>query len=345
LSGDSGSNKVIVTGGAGFIGSHTVVELVEAGFEPVIVDDFSNSTQSVLDGLETILGRRVTCHEADCNDRDRLRQIFESAGTIQGVIHFAAFKAVGDSVSRPLAYYENNIGSLIAVMEVMQEFDVHDIVFSSSCTVYGEPDTLPVTEESPLKAAASPYGRTKQICESIIEDAVTAELQLRTVVLRYFNPIGAHPSGQIGELPLGVPDNLVPFITQTAAGIRDFLTVFGNDYDTPDGSCIRDYIHVLDLAAAHVKSLQWLNTQQTASMSELFNVGMGSGSSVLEVIAAFERVSGKSFDYRIGQRRPGDVVKIYADVGKAERILRWKTERSIDQAMKDAWNWQLALAK
>ena len=344
MSNGSSNNTVVVTGGAGFIGSHTVVELIGAGYEPIIVDDFSNSQRSVLEGLEAILGRKIPCHAIDCNDTDALRFVFESEGPIKGVIHFAAFKAVGDSVARPLAYYRNNVGSLITLMEVMQQFDVRDLVFSSSCTVYGQPDTLPVTEETPCKPAASPYGHTKQICESIIGDAVRAKLPLRTAVLRYFNPIGAHPSGRIGELPLGVPDNLVPFITQTAAGIRDSLTLFGDDYETPDGSCIRDYIHVVDLAAAHVKSLQWLDTQDAPSMSELFNVGTGGGRSVLEVIAAFERASGRSVKYRVGERRPGDIVQIYADVSKAERVLQWKAERSMDDAMRDAWNWQLALA-
>jgi UDP-glucose 4-epimerase len=335
---------VIVTGGAGFIGSHAVVELAEAGYEPIVVDDFSNSNRSVLDGLETILGGKIPCHAIDCNDSDALRLVFESEGPIKGVIHFAAFKAVGESVARPLAYYRNNIGSLVTLMEVMREFAVRDLVFSSSCTVYGQPDTLPVTEETPRKPALSPYGHTKQICESIIEDAVRAELPLRTAVLRYFNPIGAHPSSQIGELPLGAPENLVPFITQSAAGLRDRVTVFGDDYPTPDGSCIRDYIHVVDLAVAHVKSLQWLDSQDTPCMREVFNLGTGSGSSVLEVIAAFERASGVALKYRVGERRSGDIEKIYANADKAERMLQWRVERSMEEAMRDAWNWQLALA-
>jgi UDP-glucose 4-epimerase len=345
LSSDPAKKTVIVTGGAGFIGSHTVVELIGAGFEPVIVDNFSNSERSALAGLEAILGRSVRCHEIDCNDGDAMRGVFEREGPVQGVIHFAAFKAVGDSVARPLAYYANNVGSLITLMEVMQEFDVRDCVFSSSCTVYGQPDTLPVTEESPCMPAASPYGHTKQVCESVIEAAAVAKLPLRNVVLRYFNPIGAHPSSQIGELPLGVPSNLVPFIAQTAAGLRDCLTVFGDNYETPDGSCIRDYIHVVDLAVAHVKSLQWLESQDASSLCEVFNVGTGGGSSVLEAIAAFERASGRSVNYHIGERRPGDIEKIYADAEKAERVLQWKAERSMDDAMRDAWNWQRALAK
>lgn len=336
---------MVVTGGAGFIGSHTVVELIGAGYEPIIVDDFSNSQRSVLEGLEAILGRKIPCHAIDCNDTDALRFVFESEGPIKGVIHFAAFKAVGDSVARPLAYYRNNVGSLITLMEVMQQFEVRDLVFSSSCTVYGQPDTLPVTEETPCKPATSPYGHTKQICESIIEDAVRAELPLRTAVLRYFNPIGAHSSSRIGELPLGTPENLAPVITQAAAGIRDQITVYGNDYETPDGTNIRDYIHVVDLALAHVKSLQWLDSQDTAPMSEIFNLGVGSGSSVLEVIAAFESASGMSLQYRVGDRRAGDIEKIYANVDKAERMLHWKAERSMEEAMRDAWNWQLALAR
>ena len=338
------SNRVIVTGGAGFIGSHTVVELVGAGYEPIIVDDFSNSKRSVLDGLEAILGLRVPCHVVNCNDRDELCRVFEAEGPIKGVIHFAAFKAVSDSVSRPLAYYGNNVGSLVTLMEVMQQFDVRDLVFSSSCTVYGQPDKLPVTEETPRKPAASPYGYTKQICESLIEDAVRAELPLRTVVLRYFNPIGAHPSSHIGELPLGPPENLVPVITQSAAGLRGQVTIFGDDFETSDGFSIRDYIHVVDLATAHVKSLQWFGSQGAAPMREVFNLGAGSGSSVLEVIAAFEEASGVSLNYRIGKRRPGDIEKIYANVDKAERMLRWKVERSMEDALRDAWNWQLALA-
>ena len=335
----------MVTGGAGFIGSHTVVELIGAGYEPIIVDDFSNSQRSVLEGLEAILGRKIPCHAIDCNDTDALRFVFESEGPIKGVIHFAAFKAVGDSVARPLAYYRNNVGSLISLMEAMQQFDVRDLVFSSSCTVYGQPDLLPVTEETPCKPAVSPYGHTKQICESIIGDAVRAKLPLRTAVLRYFNPIGAHPSGRIGELPLGPPENLAPVITQSAAGLRDQITVFGNDYETPDGTNIRDYIHVVDLALAHVKSLQWLDSQDTAPMREVFNLGVGSGSSVLEVIAAFERASGMSLQYSVGERRAGDAEKIYANVDKAERMLHWKAERSMEEAMRDAWNWQLALAR
>jgi UDP-glucose 4-epimerase len=335
--------KVIVTGGAGFIGSHTVVELALAGYSPVIVDDFSNSQRSVLAGLEKILGHEVPCHAVDCNDGTRLSEIFSSEGPIQGVIHFAAFKSVGESVHSPLKYYRNNVGSTTTLLEVMKAHSVWDLVFSSSCTVYGQPDSLPVTEESPMKHAESPYGSTKQICERLIADLIVAEHPVRAAVLRYFNPIGAHPSGEIGELPLGTPDNLVPFITQTAAGSRNVLTVFGDDYATPDGSCIRDYIHVLDLAQAHVKALDWLAGQPEKPAQEIFNIGTGSGASVLEAIAAFERASGKSLTYTIGARRPGDIEQIYANADKSEKLLGWKATRGLEEAMRDAWNWQVTL--
>ncbi len=335
--------KVIVTGGAGFIGSHTVVELEAAGYEPVIVDDFSNSDRRVLAGLKRICDREVVCHEVDCAEPDAFRGVFEREGAIRGAIHFAASKAVGESVQVPLMYYKNNLGSLITLLELMKEFEVSDLVFSSSCTVYGQPDVLPVTEETPMRAAESPYGYTKQVCESIIRDVVRAKDPLRAVVLRYFNPIGAHPSAAIGELPLGSPENLVPFITQSAAGLRGPLTVFGNDYPTPDGSCIRDYIHVVDLAKAHVKSLDWLGDREIAPHEETFNVGTGRGASVLEAIAAFESAAGRKLDYSIGARRDGDIVQIFADVDKAERGLGWKADLSMEDAMRDAWRWQLAL--
>jgi len=337
--------KVIVTGGAGFIGSHTVVELALAGYTPVIVDDFSNAERSVLKGLAAILGSEVRCHPVDCNDGARLSELFSAEGPLRGVIHFAAFKSVGESVHFPLKYYRNNVGSLTTILEVMKAHNVWDLVFSSSCTVYGQPDTLPVTEAAPMKEAESPYGRTKQICEELIGDVVRAQHPVRAALLRYFNPIGAHPSSEIGELPIGTPDNLVPFITQTAAGIRDELTVFGNDYATPDGSCIRDYIHVVDLAKAHVKALDWLASKAQNPAQEVFNIGTGSGASVLEVIEAFERASQQRLAYKIGPRREGDIEQIYANADKSEQVLGWKATCGLEEAMRDAWNWQVALGR
>jgi UDP-glucose 4-epimerase len=339
------SKKVVVTGGAGFIGSHTVVELCAAGYEPVIVDNFCASERGVIQGLQQIIGRPPSVHELDCRDAPRLRSVFEREAPIAGVIHFAAHKSVGVSVADPLAYYDNNVGSLVALLGVMAEAGVQNFVFSSSCTVYGQPDRLPVTEQTPLKPAESPYGRTKQFCESIIDDCVKSTALLKAVTLRYFNPVGAHPSTQIGELPLGKPENLVPFITQTAAGLRDELVVFGSDYPTPDGTCVRDYIHVVDLAQAHVAALDWLGRRNSSGFNEVFNLGMGAGVSVLDAIAAFELASGCKLRYRVGPRRPGDVVEIYANVDKAQRVLGWRSQRTIVDAMRDAYNWQLALAR
>jgi len=336
--------KVIVTGGAGFIGSHTVVELGAAGYEPIVIDNFCNSDRKVLRGLEAILKKPIRCHEIDCNDSQALAHVFEREGEIFGVIHFAAYKSVSESVARPLEYYRNNVGSLLTLLDRMCSSDVHNLVFSSSCTVYGQPDALPVTEETPRKPAESPYGATKQVCEWIIEDVVKAGDLIRAVTLRYFNPIGAHPSGLIGELPLGTPDNLVPFITQTAAGVRQRLTVFGDDYATQDGSCIRDYIHVMDLANAHVKALDWLEAQPRVSGNEVFNVGTGKGCSVFEAIQAFERAAGVTLPYTVGSRRPGDIEQIFADADKAQRVLGWKAQRSIEDAMCDAWRWQKNLS-
>jgi UDP-glucose 4-epimerase len=337
--------KVIVTGGAGFIGSHTAIELQAAGYEPVLVDNFCASERGVIQGLERIIGHAPTVHELDCRDAAGLRQVFAREAPIAGVIHFAAHKSVGVSVADPLAYYDNNVGSLVTLLGVMAEAGVQDFVFSSSCTVYGQPDHLPVTEETPFKPAESPYGRTKQFSESIIGDTVKATGQLKAVTLRYFNPVGAHPSALIGELPLGKPENLVPFITQTAVGLRDELVIFGSDYPTPDGTCVRDYIHVLDLAQAHVAALDWLSRRQTSGFNEVFNLGMGAGVSVLQAIAAFEAASGTRLRYRVGPRRPGDVIEIYANVDKALRLLGWRTRRSIVDAMRDAYNWQLALGR
>ncbi|MBK9511298.1 MAG: UDP-glucose 4-epimerase GalE [Cytophagaceae bacterium] len=327
--------KVLVTGGAGFIGSHTVVELVNAGYTPVIVDNFSNSEKSVLKGLKNILGFDVSFYEFDCNDFNKLKEVVE-AEKIEGIIHFAAYKAVGESVANPLKYYRNNLGSMITVLEVMKETGVKNLVFSSSCTVYGQPDHIPVTEETPKKKAESPYGNTKAIGEDILEDVIKSGEKMDIVALRYFNPIGAHPTAEIGELPNGVPSNLVPFITQTAIGKREQLTVFGNDYDTPDGSNIRDFIHVVDLAKAHVSALELLKSKSGNSY-DVFNLGTGEGNSVLELINTFEEVNDLKLNYKIGPRRPGDVEKIYGEVTKAEKILNWKTQISLDESLADAW--------
>ncbi|RAK64615.1 UDP-glucose 4-epimerase GalE [Hymenobacter edaphi] len=332
--------KILVTGGAGYIGSHTVVALQEAGFQPVIVDDFSNSRESVLEGLRAILGTEVPVHRVDCNDKAAFRGVFEAEGEVAGVIHFAAFKAVGESVQKPLAYFQNNVGSLLVLLELMQEFGVNNLVFSSSCTVYGVPDALPVTEETPTKPASSPYGRTKQMCEDILRDLSQAPgNEVKSILLRYFNPIGAHPSGKIGELPLGVPNNLVPFVTQTAAGWREELTVYGTDYDTPDGSCVRDYIYVGDLARAHVVAVQRQLDGKAADV-ETFNVGTGQGNTVLEVVKTFEKVTGQPLRYRTGPRRAGDVPAIYADATRAAEVLGFRTEVGLEEALATAWRWQ-----
>ena len=337
--------KILVTGGAGYIGSHAVVELFQAGYQPVIIDNFSNSRESALAGIKSILGAAVPIYRIDCGDAAALRQVFEVEKDIQGVIHFAAFKAVGESVAKPLAYFQNNVGSLLTLLEVMKEFGVENLVFSSSCTVYGIPDALPVTEATPTKPASSPYGRTKQMCEEVVHDVSDApDNQIRTILLRYFNPIGAHETAKIGELPLGVPNNLVPFITQTAAGIREKLTIYGNDYDTLDGTNIRDYIHVVDLAKAHIVAVQRLLDRKTATTVETFNVGTGHGNTVLEVVKAFEQASGQKLNYSIGPRRPGDVPAIYADATKAEQVLGFKTETSLADSLASSWKWQQTLA-
>jgi UDP-glucose 4-epimerase len=335
--------KILVTGGTGFIGSHTVVELAAAGFEPVIMDNFDNSQPSVLDGLHNILGFRPAFYEADGNDAEAFPRIFEQEKTIAGVIHFAAHKAVGESVQLPLKYYRNNIGSLLNLLGSAKEANIANLVFSSSCTVYGEPEGLPVDETFPILPAQSPYGNTKQICEEILRDAVASGLDFKVLSLRYFNPVGAHPSAEIGELPIGVPGNLVPFVVQTAAGWREQLSVFGDDYNTPDGTCIRDYIHVVDIAKAHVKALQYLHQNASSSLYDWINLGTGKGSSVLEVVNAFEKVSGRKLNYRIAPRRSGDVEKIYASTEKAENVLGWKTKLSLEDALADAWRWQQKL--
>ena len=336
--------KILVTGGAGYIGSHAVVELFQAGYQPVIVDNFSNSQESALAGIESILGTAMPVYHIDCGDAAALRGVFEAEKDIRGVIHFAAYKAVGESVAKPLAYFQNNVGSLLTLLAVMKEFGVENLVFSSSCTVYGVPEALPVTEATPTKPASSPYGRTKQMCEDIVHDVAAApDNTLHTILLRYFNPIGAHVSAKIGELPLGVPNNLVPFITQTAAGIREKLTINGNDYDTVDGTNVRDYIHVVDLAQAHVVAVQRLLDRKASATVETFNVGTGHGNSVLEVVQAFEQASGQKLNYSLGPRRPGDVPAIYADATKAAEVLGFKTKTSLADSLASSWKWQQTL--
>lgn len=334
---------ILVTGGAGFIGSHTVVELQNAGHTAILLDDFSNSEESVLAGLKNILGFEPICIKGDCNDQQTLKTVFENH-QIDGVIHFAAAKAVGESVENPLKYYELNIGSLIKVVQTMRAFGVQNLVFSSSCTVYGEPDKIPVTESTPRKPATSPYGNTKTIGEDILRDTVHSGAAINAIALRYFNPIGAHESAEIGELPLGTPNNLVPYITQTAIGKREKLVVFGNDYDTPDGTNIRDFIHVVDLAKAHVAAVNYLR-QKNAPFYDVFNIGTGEGNSVLELVTVFEKVNDLKLNYEFGPRRLGDTVKIYGEVSKAANELHWKTEKSLEDALRDAWRWEQKLAK
>lgn len=331
--------SILVTGGLGFIGSHTAVCLHEAGYEPILLDNLSNSNRSALDGISSLVGYTPTFIEGDVCDPHLLRRVFEE-NNIEATIHFAAFKAVGESVAEPLKYYQNNMGGLMSLLEVMKETGKNKVVFSSSCTVYGEPDQVPVTESSPTKEAESPYGATKQMGERVLRDMHWAEVQC----LRYFNPIGAHPSAAIGELPLGVPNNLIPYLTQTVAGIRQELTVFGGDYDTPDGTCIRDYIHVMDLAEAHVVSLKRLLENQAQERFEVFNIGTGNGYSVLDVINTFEKVNGLPVPHRIGERREGDVIQVWADTSRVNSVLGWKTQRGLEDMLRDAWRWQQRLA-
>jgi UDP-glucose 4-epimerase len=332
--------KVIVTGGTGYIGSHTVVELIVAGYEPVIIDNLYNSDISVLEGIRAITGVTPKFYGYDLCDSQKLEEVFRAEGKVDAIIHFAAYKAVGESVRKPLDYYRNNLTSLMNLLAAMERHDTPVLVFSSSCTVYGQPDTLPVTEASPVKEAASPYGYTKQAGEIIIRDTIAARSAHKAVSLRYFNPIGAHPTAFIGELPRGVPENLVPYITQTAIGLRDELKVFGTDYDTPDGSCIRDYLHVVDLAKAHVMALRRMLEGENKAGYEVFNLGMGKGVSVLEAIAAFEKASGVRLNFTITCRRAGDIEKIWADPSLANRELGWKTEITIEEAMETAWRWE-----
>jgi UDP-glucose 4-epimerase len=335
--------KILVTGGTGYIGSHTAVELISEGFEVVIIDNLYNSEAEVVDRIETITGIRPVLEVFDLCDSARLDDFFKRNNDLQAIIHFAAYKAVGESVNKPLEYYRNNLVSLMNLLEGMKKYKVRNFVFSSSCTVYGQPEKLPVTEDAPLQQATSPYGNTKQIGEAIIRDVSATDVNIRAISLRYFNPIGAHPSALIGELPRGVPENLVPYITQTAIGLREELKVFGNDYDTPDGYCIRDYLHVVDLAKAHVVAVKRLLEGKNKKNYEIFNLGTGKGVSVMEAIESFERVSGIKLKYKVAGRRAGDIEKIWADPTFANKELGWRTSSSLDEAMKTAWDWEKTL--
>ena len=336
---------VLVTGGTGFIGSHTTVELQQAGYDVVIVDNLSNSNADVVDGIEKITGIRPAFEKVDCLDKDALEGVFKKYPSISGIIHFAASKAVGESVEKPLLYYRNNIVSLVNILELMPKYDVKGIIFSSSCTVYGQPDPgkLPVTEQAPIKKAESPYGNTKQINEEIIADTIKSGSPIKAVILRYFNPIGAHPSAIIGELPNGVPANLIPYITQTAIGIRPQLSVFGNDYNTPDGTCIRDFIYVVDLAKAHVCAMARILDGKSEDSVEIFNIGTGSGVSVQQLIDTFEKCTGVKLNYKVVGRRAGDIEKIWGNVDKANNVLGWKAVHTLEDALSSAWKWQLHL--
>ncbi len=333
--------QILVTGGTGYIGSHTVVELQKRGYEVIIVDNLSNSKREIIDNIEKITGIKPVLEVFDLEDRKKTSDFFKKYPDLKGVIHFAAFKAVGESVEKPLMYYRNNLVSLINILESMQENDVENIVFSSSCTVYGQPDHLPVSETAPIKKAESPYGNTKQISEEIIQDTIKVS-KINGIALRYFNPIGAHESALIGELPLGVPNNLVPFITQTAIGIRDELKIFGNDYPTPDGTPIRDYIHVVDLAEAHVIAIKRMIDDKMKNDFEVFNLGTGTGYSVLEVVKAFEKVSGVKLKYKIVGRREGDIVQVWADPTYSNKELGWKAKRNLEEMVASAWKWEKA---
>ena len=335
-----GKKKILVTGGTGYIGSHTAVELINEGFDVVIADNLSNSTTDSLDGIEKITGVRPAFEKIDLCEKDKVAELFKKHPGIEAIIHFAASKAVGESVEKPLLYYSNNLNSLINLLEVINENPKISLVFSSSCTVYGQPDVLPVTEEAPIKKAMSPYGNTKQIAEEIISDSIVANPAVKSIALRYFNPIGAHPSAVIGELPIGVPQNLLPFVTQTAIGLRDQLKVFGNDYDTPDGSCIRDYIHVVDLAKAHVIAVKRLIDNKNKKRFEVFNLGTGRGVSVLEIITTFERVNNVKLNFCITGRREGDIEQIWADPKIANTELGWTAKSTLDETLVSAWKWE-----
>ena len=339
--------KILVTGGTGFIGSHTTVELIEAGYEVVIVDNLSNSNADVVDGIEKITGVRPAFEKVDCTDAAALEGVFKKYSGIQGIIHFAASKAVGESVEKPLLYYRNNLNSLMNLLELMPQYGVKGIIFSSSCTVYGQPDpeNLPVTENAPIKKAESPYGNTKQVCEEIVNAYIVSGAPINAILLRYFNPIGAHPTAIIGELPNGVPANLIPYLTQTAIGIRQQLSVFGDDYNTPDGSCIRDFIYVVDLAKAHVAAMAHILQGKMEKPVDVFNVGTGKGNSVLELIHTFEECTGVKLNYKIVGRRAGDIEQVWGNVDKANRVLGWKAEHTLADSLSSAWKWQQELRK
>jgi UDP-glucose 4-epimerase len=330
--------KVLVTGGAGYIAAHTAAELVNCGYDVVLVDNFSRSDTTLLEGLHKITGKQLPFFEGDCADKKFLQTVFTQSKGITSVLHFAAFKAVGESVEKPLLYYQNNLNSLLSLLEVMKENQVTDLIFSSSCTVYGQPDQIPVNEHAPFKSPESPYGSTKQMCERILQDSVPTGFKV--ISLRYFNPIGAHPSGNIGELPVGTPNNLVPYITQTAAGIRKQLTIFGSDYNTPDGSCVRDFIHVSDLAVGHIKAMEYLNKIDQPVFFEAFNLGTGVGVSVLQLVQSFVRVTGINLPFTVGPRRPGDVEQVYADPSKSMDILGFSPKYSLDDSLQHAWLWE-----
>ena len=335
---------ILVTGGTGFIGSHTTVELQEAGYDVVIVDNLSNSKIEVLDGIEKITGMRPAFEEVNLEDKEATERVFQKYPNIEGVIHFAASKAVGESVEKPLMYYRNNVVSLINLLEMMPKYNVKGIIFSSSCTVYGQPnqENLPVTEDAPHQKATSPYGNTKEINEQIIYDYIHSGAAIKSIVLRYFNPIGAHPTAHIGELPNGVPNNLIPFVTQTAMGIREQLTIFGNDYSTEDGTCIRDYIYVVDLAKAHVAAMARVLDKETDKI-EYFNIGTGSGNSTLEIVTTFEKATGVKVNWKFGPRREGDIEKIWGDCTKANTVLGWKADTPLEDVLASAWKWQQKL--
>ncbi len=339
------SKKILVTGGAGYIGSHTVVELVRAGYAPVILDNFSNSEKFISARINQITGRKIPLYVADCADPAGVAKVFKKEGRFHGVIHFAALKAVEESVAEPLRYYRNNLGSMLTMLEALERYKIPHFVFSSSCTVYGKPEKLPVREDAPLKKSESPYGETKRVGERMLETFIRENLPVKAVSLRYFNPIGAHPSALIGELPIGTPRNLVPYVTQTAAGTRKKLKVFGDDYATLDGTCIRDYIHVMDLAAAHVKALGYLEKKRERSFYNVFNIGTGRGNSVLEIVRTFEKVTGVRVPYEIAPRRAGDIDKIYASAAKAKKELGWSARLSLEDCLRSSWAWQQGLAR
>lgn len=335
-------NKILVTGGCGYIGAHTIVDLIENGFEVISADNNSRSNENILDAIEKITGKKVKNYKVDLCIYDDVVAIFQENRDIAGIIHFAAYKSVGESVKKPLLYFENNLNSLINILKCAQEFKVNNFVFSSSCTVYGNPDKIPVTEETPMKPAESAYGATKQMGEQIIREVINSS-SIKAILLRYFNPVGAHPSALIGELPLGKPENLVPAITQTAIGKLPMMQVWGNDYDTRDGSCLRDYIHVCDIAHAHILALNYLLQNKNQTNCDVFNLGTGNGYTVLEIINEFEKTSGTKLNYKIGPRRPGDVIAIYANNDKAKNLLGWNPKFNLQQMMATAWQWELKL--